>query len=394
MTEQATSTEVTAFLHSKFSKRLLPGATHDDMRDLHDQMVDHHMQAAKDLQKDYMGTAGRKDRGLIKKQMKWHANQANKHANKRDFFDHSNPHNQPIQNMHNYKSHNIPLNNPTTPARITKPAANQASPGGNGTGNSSTAPAQTNTFHAQPHAQTQNNAPSNPSNFVPRPSTGQQVMHHITKHAANLWHSFAPHVKHFFAKKHPTSPIVQSHLTGNPPMPVPPTQQAKAALQQAQFHTGQAAKLKTQALKVKNPTVRAKTMANANKHANLATGQNNLAQQAKAKATKKAPVVPSPLTKAPRAPKAPPAAQIAPKTAPLTPPAATAPPVAAPKKVPMSRATKIVTPSVTPKMQKTPVVPKAKTTKVTTINRSTKPALKTNKTGIKKQKILDPAKAV
>lgn len=241
-------TTVTAFWNSKFSKHALPGATHEDMMDLHDQQADHHKEQLHNLHQQYMSSGTRAERGDIKKQINFHNNLANKHQKMARFFENTNPNRSSIPRS----------DHPTGDFRnIPKPVP----------------------FHA-PKNTGQSTFPAGNAKTGDNTNT-------ISHHAARLWHSLAPKVKNFFATKRPDSPISRSHLTGEPRLPMPASDISQGHKDQAVFHNQLAQKAQSVAKKATTPVAKAKAL-------NVATQQTQLAATHKdlAKKTAKLPPVP------------------------------------------------------------------------------------------------------
>ncbi len=264
MTAQThTGTTVTAFIHSKFSRRLLPGATHSDMADLHDEQAAFHRNQIHDLNRAYMHANSRKERGQIKKIAKFHAKRAAKHENRANFFHTlhkaSKVSDVPFESKRNY--------NEDEPARIPHVRPNAASP-----------------MHEDFEYSIPAKKPMSP------PGSGMKGMtkdtgNAITHTAAKIWHSFAPHVKHIFTQKRPNSPITKSHLRNEPKMPMPDNVVHKAQMQQADFHNEQATKAKAVALKAKSPAKKVAAQKVAKVHKNLADNHAKVSEAVKPAAT-------------------------------------------------------------------------------------------------------------
>jgi hypothetical protein len=247
---------VTAFFfHSKFSHKNLPGATHEDMAEIHDQQREHHLNQAKKLQRSFMRSNNRADRGRLKKQMKNHAKLAARHQKMVEHFHSTDPNNMPDHPTH---------------TKIAQPSAPHTM--SQHTGGNSPVPGHVPTPN---HMKNGGGAPH--SNAPAQPHHG--MGHVITHGAAKLWHSLAPHVKHWFTKKRPNSPMSQSHNTGHPTMPMPPEDVAKGHNDQAEFHNQQAQAAQKQVAKAPNPARRAAAAKNVAMHTAAAKQQATLGKK-------------------------------------------------------------------------------------------------------------------
>ena len=263
---------VVALFHSKFSHKLLPGATHEDMEQIHRMSFAHHNDILGGLRKQYANTDDGKQLNDLHKQMKFHAAKAAKHKNRAEFFHNTNPNNAKIASP-----------TPAVAPKAVTPTTNETP--------------------VKPATKPENTVP----NSTKLPSTNlsdkfKPIAHAISKGAAKVWHSLAPKAKAWFAKKRPESPLSKSHLTGEPKMPMSPKAIHDAHIQQFHFHQKETAKAQAKLESAPVPEVKQTAAKKMKEEKGLANTHLALAQKAIA------PKIPEPSKEAPKAlakPKAP-----------------------------------------------------------------------------------------
>ncbi len=371
------SFEVNAFIvPNKFSKVQLPGSTTDDMEELHDMMASHHAKRMLKLHQRYMRAKAKHVQRNLRTQIRQHALAADKH---RDLAEHFRK--KGLKNPKFKTQPYIPLSTRAKKAAkqaawdATKFAGKSAFKGAKLAGRGLYKGAKfagkgaynVGKDLAEGSYNDTKNAIQGIGHGLHNVGVGaHNIAHHIMRKAVGLWRHLAPHVKHWFTKKRPESPMTQAHFSQ--PQMMSDNQAIQHHTDQAAFHNEVANQAHQVAANPETPSskvAKAKNIANENavladKHRTAAraikTKPINVPKKPLAQSTKPAPVSKTPVPPAP--------AQVKPKSnvkkavVPVTTPAVA--PIAKPKAVKPKAApvAPVVKPKAAPK-KATPVVPAA-----------------------------------
>jgi len=333
-------TTVTALFHSKFSSRALPGATHEDMAELHGRQNDVHQSHLNGLHQQYMASGSRGERKSIRKEIDKHANAAAKHQKMARFFENTNPNKASIPKAAKPAA---PTSEPSTPkaraphtysrdefGNIPKPTPRQRaepehepddeehedsliSHPSQGTTNLGHQDNEEPYHPPKPHRPApivtpeRPEAPAKPAQNIPkaptvtpeRPTptparpkapTAPKKPSGISHHAARLWHSLAPKVKSWFAATRPNSPMSKAHNTGVPRIGYTPKDTSDMHKEQSDYHVQQAHLAHKAAQVAPTPAAAEKATNIAATHTEKAANHNNLAKKAAVATPPKNPV--------------------------------------------------------------------------------------------------------
>ncbi|MDE1905571.1 MAG: hypothetical protein KGH75_03865 [Rhodospirillales bacterium] len=225
---------------SKFSKKALPGISHQEMSGIHTDLAKHHKSQLLDLAKQHHYSDSWKERRSLKKQINWHNNQMQKHSKLASHFLKTNPNKVKI-----------------APA-ISKPEAEQAKPAPSKLG---TEPSFSPEYKPQVMFKKPVTDPTKPGydpgkylptdfDSLPKPiyhkksivdldnDQGHEHEDEIEPEHANTWHDMTPEHKEDFVNNHPNNVMSKANETLHPRIPLKSEDLAKGHEAQARhYHT-------------------------------------------------------------------------------------------------------------------------------------------------------------